>query len=96
MFPSRVNPDNYASENTAGKIINNMGYKDIATPHGFRALASSTLHEQSFNTHAIEAQLAHLKVNRVNAADYLDERKAFMQWYSAFLRGHYEAAKSAV
>ena len=49
LFPSRTKLDSYISENTLGKIIHNMGYKGIATPHGFRSLASSTLNEQGFN-----------------------------------------------
>lgn len=44
LFPSRDKPqERYISENTFGKLINDMGYKGIATPHGFRSLASSIL-----------------------------------------------------
>lgn len=98
MFPSRTAADGYISENTLGKIINNMGYKDTATPHGFRSLASSTLNEQGFNRDAIERQLAHIEDNKIraayNRADYMDERRDMMQWYSDFLKQHYEAAQA--
>ncbi|UOO87346.1 integrase arm-type DNA-binding domain-containing protein [Neisseria arctica] len=86
LFPSHKNTSGYISENTLGKIINNMGYKGIATPHGFRSLASSVLNEQGFNPDAIELQLAHVEENKIraayNRADYMEERWAMMQWYS--------------
>ena len=73
-----------------------MGYKGRVTPHGFRSLASSVLNEQGFNPDAIERQLAHIENNKIraayNRADYLTERKEFMQWYSDFLRERYGQA----
>lgn len=97
LFPSRTKADGYISENTANKIINNMGYKGIATPHGFRSLASSVLNEKGFNADVIEMQLAHVEENKIRAAynrtDYLEERKQFMQWYSDYLCQHYDQAK---
>ncbi len=82
----------YISENTLNKIINTMGYQGIATPHGFRSLASSILNEQGFNPDAIERQLAHIEENKIraayNRAEYWQERVKFMQWYSDFLRAH--------
>lgn len=96
LFPSPKSETGYISENTAGKIINGMGYYGIATPHGFRSLASSVLNEQGFNPDAIERQLAHIENNKIraayNRADYLNERKEFMQWYSDFLRERYNQA----
>lgn len=99
LFPSRTK-DGYISENTAGKIINGMGYKGIATPHGFRTVASSYLNEQGFNPDAIERQLAHVEENRIRAAynrtDYLEERAQFMQHYSDFLFSRYSEALAAI
>ena len=96
LFPSPRSETGYISENTAGKIINGMGYYGIATPHGFRSLASSVLNEQGFNPDAIERQLAHIENNKIraayNRADYLTERKEFMQWYSDFLRERHNQA----
>ncbi|OAM43793.1 integrase, partial [Eikenella sp. NML97-A-109] len=48
LFPSRTKQNGHISENTLGKIMNGMGYKGIATPHGFRSLASSILNEQGY------------------------------------------------
>ena len=97
LFPSRTATNGYISENTLGKIINGMGYKSKANPHGFRSLASSVLNEQGFNPDAIERQLAHVEGDKIraayNRAEYMDERREMMQWYSSFLRQRYEAAK---
>lgn len=97
LFPSRDKPhERYISENTFGKIINDMGYKGIATPHGFRSLASSILNEQGFNPDAIERQLAHIPTDKVraayNRAEYLAERTEFMQWYANHLKSYFQAA----
>lgn len=100
LFPSRTAGGGHISENTFGKIINGMGYKGRATPHGFRSLASSVLNEQGFNPDAIERQLAHVESNQIraayNRADYMEERRAMMQWYSDFLRGHYHQALALI
>ena len=96
MFPNRNTISGYISENTLGNILNRIGYKGIATPHGFRSLASSILNEQGFNPDAIERQLAHVEENKIraayNRAEYLAERTEMMQWYSNYLRERYEAA----
>lgn len=97
MFPNRNTISGYISENTLGNILNRIGYKGIATPHGFRSLASSILNEQGFNPDAIERQLAHVEENKIraayNRAEYLAERTEMMQWYSNYLRERYEAAQ---
>lgn len=77
------------SETSARKLLHNTGYKDRHTLHGFRALASTVLHEQSyFRTDAIEAQLAH-KVQGVRGvylrADFKQERRQLMEWYNLWL-----------
>ncbi|WP_434353572.1 integrase arm-type DNA-binding domain-containing protein [Psychrobacter sp. HD31] len=45
-----------------------MGYKGKMTTHGFRGLASTTLHELEYMHEAIELQLAHDKDNKVSKA----------------------------
>ena len=96
LFPSRTKMDGFISDATISRIIERMGYKGRVTPHGFRSLASSVLNEQGFNPDAIERQLAHIENNKIraayNRADYLAERKEFMQWYSDFLRERYNQA----
>ena len=96
LFPSRTKTDGFISDATISRIIELRGYKGRVTPHGFRSLASSVLNEQGFNPDAIERQLAHIENNKIraayNRADYLNERKEFMQWYSDFLRERYNQA----
>ena len=96
LFPSRTKTDGFISDATISRIIERMGYKGRVTPHGFRSLASSVLNEQGFNPDAIERQLAHIENNKIraayNRAEYLNERKEFMQWYSDFLRERYSQA----
>lgn len=98
LFPSRTATHGFISEATLPRIIERMGYKGIATPHGFRSLASTVLNEQGFNPDAIEHQLAHVPANKIraayNRADYMAERRKMMQWYSDYLRRHYEAAQA--
>lgn len=62
-----------------------MGYQGRMTGHGFRGLASTTLHEQEFMHEAIELQLAHEKENKIskayNGAQHLPYRtKMMLQW----------------
>ena len=74
------------------RLINNlykMGYKGKMTAHGFRALASTILNEQGFNSDVIEKQLAHIDSNSVrrayNRAEYIEDRNKMMQWWSDFI-----------
>ena len=100
LFPSRTKAAGFISDATLTRIIERIGYKGIATPHGFRSLASSVLNEQGYNPDAIERQLAHIDENRIraayNRADYMAERTEMMQWYSDFLRGHYHQALALI
>ena len=80
------------SENTLNAALRRMGYdKDTMTAHGFRALASSLLHEQGFPPMVIERQLAHAERNKVagayNRADLLPERRRMMQAWADYLDG---------
>jgi integrase len=87
--PTTNKPPLPISETSARKLLHSSGYKDRHTLHGFRALASTVLHEQSnFRTDAIEAQLAH-KIQGVRGvylrADFKNERRDLMNWYSNWL-----------
>jgi integrase len=78
------------SENTMTFALYRLGYKGRATPHGFRATASSILNEQGFNPDAIERQLSHTERNNVRSAythhaRYLEERQEMMQWWADYL-----------
>jgi len=57
--------------------------------HGFRAMASTILHEQGWSSDVIERQLAHAERNNVKAAynyaQYLPERRRMMQAWADYL-----------
>ncbi|MGL5290185.1 MAG: tyrosine-type recombinase/integrase [Aeromonas sp.] len=88
LFPSVSTLAKPMSENTLSYALGRMGYKGIATPHGFRALASTTLNEEGFNPDVIERQLAHIEQNKVRAAyhraEYLEDRRKLLQWLADF------------
>ena len=77
------------SSNALLCVIRTMGYNGKMTGHGFRGLASTTLHEQGYMHDAIEIQLAHRVGNAVsqayNHAQHLDYRIKMMQEWSDFI-----------
>lgn len=89
LFPAMTDHQKPISENTLSYALGRMGYKGIATPHGFRALASTVLNEEGFDPDIIERQLAHAERNKVRAAyhraEYLEDRRKLMQWWADFL-----------
>ncbi|TDI73540.1 MAG: integrase, partial [Betaproteobacteria bacterium] len=90
LFPGERRSTQPMSENTLLFMLYRMGYKGKATPHGFRATASSILNEQNFNSDAIERQLSHVERNKVKGAynynaEFMRERKKIMKWWSDYL-----------
>ncbi|WP_336139145.1 tyrosine-type recombinase/integrase [Acinetobacter ursingii] len=79
------------SSNALLCAIRTMGYNGKMTGHGFRGLASTTLHEQGYMHDAIEIQLAHKVGNAVsqayNHAQHLDYRIKMMREWSNFIDG---------
>lgn len=79
------------SNNAILSAIRTMGYTGKMTGHGFRGLASTTLHEQGYMHDAIEIQLAHTVGNAVsqayNHAQHLDYRTKMMQEWANFIDG---------
>ena len=92
IFPSDNNPRTHLSRETLGAALRRMGLQGKQTAHGLRALASTTLNAQGFDSDLIEAALAHVDKNQVRAAynrtDYLERRRTMMCWWS----DHIEAA----
>lgn len=93
IFPGDHNPYKPMCENTVNKALRLMGYdtKDEICGHGFRAMACSALMESGlWSQDAVERQMSHQERNSVRAAythkaEYLDARKAMMQWWSDYL-----------
>jgi integrase len=78
------------SENTINVALKSMGYDgSTMVGHGFRATASTLLHELGWQPEIIELQLAHKQRNQVAAAynrsARLEERREMMQAWSDYL-----------
>ena len=77
------------SNNALLSAIRTMGYMGKMTGHGFRGLASTTLHEKGYMHDAIEIQLAHTVGNSVsqayNHAQHLEYRINMMQEWADFI-----------
>ena len=86
VFSSRINPRKPMNSATANVALKRMGFGGVLVSHGLRALASTTLNEQGFNSDVIEACLAHIDKNEVrkayNRATYLEQRIKVMAWWS--------------
>jgi len=86
VFPSQRDPLRHASEGTPNVALKRMGFKGMLTAHGMRALASTTLNEEAFDSDIIEMALAHIDPNETrrsyNHAKYLPRRRIMMDWWS--------------
>lgn len=90
VLTSPFHPESPISNNTLLFALYRLGYRGRMTGHGFRSVASTILNESGeWSSDAIERQLAHKETDRVreayHRAEYLDERRRMMQWYSDHL-----------
>lgn len=97
VFDSPMRPGHAPSENTFLFALYRLGYRGRMTAHGFRALASTVLNEQSGFAHdVIERQLQHKETDAVraayNRAQYLTQRRDLMQWWANWLGAAQSAA----
>jgi len=90
VFPSIRTNSRPMSNNTVLAALRRMGYgKEEMSGHGFRAMASTVLHEQGWPSDIIERQLAHAERNSIKAAynhaQHLPERRKMMQAWADYL-----------
>lgn len=90
VFPSIRSASRPLSNNTMNAALRRMGYtKNEMTAHGFRAMASTILHEQGWPTDVIERQLAHTEKNKVKGAydhaQHLPQRRKMMDEWGRYL-----------
>jgi len=90
VFPANGRLNRPMSENTINVTLRRLGYdKNEICAHGFRAMASTMLHEQGWNSDIIERQLAHKEGNAIkgayNHARHLPERQKMMQAWANHL-----------
>ena len=90
VFPSPFYPGKPLSDGTLNSALARLGYKGIATAHGFRTLFSTCANEAGWNSDVIEKQLSHEERNDVrgayNRAQWLPERVKLMQWWADHLQ----------
>lgn len=90
VLASPFHPQSPISNNTLLFALYRLGYRGRMTGHGFRSVASTILNESGlWSRDAIERQLAHKETDRVREAymraEFLDERRRMLQWYSDHL-----------
>jgi len=90
VFPSLRTAERPMSNNTILAALRRLGYaKEEMSGHGFRAMASTVLHEQGWPSDIIERQLAHAERNSIKAAynhaQHLPERRKMMQAWADYL-----------
>lgn len=95
LLESPVKRGKPIADNSMLFALYRLGYRGKMTGHGFRALASTVLNQQSqFNKDWIERQLAHKENDDVrvayNRADYYDQRVLMMQWYSDWIAAQFK------
>lgn len=78
------------SATIVNRALEHMGYPTgSVTGHGFRATASTRLHEMGFRPELIERQLAHTERNQVKAAynhaESIDEHRAIMNCWNDWI-----------
>ena len=87
LFPAKTSRG-VICENTLLFALYRMGYRGIATVHGFRSTASTILNEAQFNRDWIETQLAHCdgSVRGVyNSAQWLPGRRKMLVWWAEYV-----------
>lgn len=97
IFYNCYDGNRYMSENALSYLMGRMGYHGIATPHGFRSLATDILNEKSkFSSDVIERQLGHVERNSSRRpylrTQFMPARIEMMEWYSNYIKKYYDAA----
>lgn len=97
VFYNYIDGNKCMSENALSYLMGRMGYHGIATPHGFRSLATDILNEKSlFSSDVIERQLGHVERNSSRRpylrTQFMPARIEMMEWYSNYIRKYYDAA----
>src|SRR5690606_30125321 len=90
IFPKNGKLNGFISESTINNTLRRLGYdtqQDVCG-HGFRGMACSALVQSTlFQKEAVEKQMSHQERDQVrlaytHQAEYLDERKAMINWWS--------------
>lgn len=90
LFTGRTDHKKPMSNGAILMALRRMGYQNLMTGHGFRALAMSTIKERlGYRHEVIDRQLAHVHKSATDAAydraQFLDERRVMMQQWAAYV-----------
>ena len=90
VFPSQLKPTEPMSDGTVRVALQNLGFKQRMTAHGFRALARTAIREElEYDPDVIEAQLAHKPSGALGAAydraKFIKKRHLMMQDWADYL-----------
>jgi len=90
VFHSPRSRSKALSDQALRQALIRLGYGHEITPHGFRAMFSTTAYESGkFRGEVIESILAHKDPNKVrrayNRANYEEEKKELLIWWGDFL-----------
>ena len=90
VFYNRRRKDKFEHRQQLNKLLDKLGYKDVHTPHGFRASARTLLSEQlDIDDHLIEHQLGHSvrdpNGRAYNRTKFVDKRRDMMQRWADYL-----------
>jgi integrase len=90
VFPSMRGKGRPMSENTVNAALHTMGYRDIMTGHGFRAMARTVLVERlKYPAEHVEMQLAHAVRDPLgrayNRTTFLEQRREMLQAWADYL-----------
>jgi integrase len=90
VFPSVRGKGRPMSENTVNAALHRLGYKDVMTGHGFRAMARTVLVERlNFPAEYVEHQLAHTVRDPLgrayNRTTFLEQRQQMLQAWADYL-----------
>lgn len=89
LFPSPRSISGHLNTQTANTALKRMGYKGRLTSHGLRSIASTTLHEQGFQSELVEIALSHTSGNQTRDAydrsQQVERRRQMMHWWSGYI-----------
>ncbi len=86
VFPSHKDLRQPTNNQTANAALKRMGFNKLLVAHGLRALASTTLNEQGFDSDIIEVALSHVDKDDVrrayNRTECFNRQIELMKWWS--------------
>lgn len=99
VFPKNGDPQGFICDKVVNDTLRRIGYnteKDVCG-HGFRGMACSALVQSTlFQKEAVEKQMSHQERDQVrlaytHQAEYMEERKAMLNWWSDYLEANQES-----